>query len=109
MRILPRPAPAPRRPPEKCENRSPRSRSSKENCPPPNCFSQSGGGAFLRILERLVGFADFLEFFLGAGLLGNVRMILPRELAVRLLDVLGARLAVDAHHRVVVFVFHPWS
>src|SRR5258706_7169193 len=67
------------------------------------------GGAFLRILERLVGFANFLEFFLGTGLLGNVRMILSRELPVRLLDVLGARLAIDTHHRVVVFVFHPWS
>src|SRR5258706_1716699 len=67
------------------------------------------GGAFLRILERLVGFADFLEFLLGPGLLGNVRMVLSRELPVRLLDLLGARLALDAHHRVVVFVFHPKS
>src|SRR5882672_4682238 len=67
------------------------------------------GGALLRILERFVGFAYFLEFFLGAGLLGNVRMVFSRELAVRLLDVLGARLTVDAHHRVVVFVFHPRS
>src|SRR5712664_4227635 len=64
------------------------------------------GGALLRILERLVGFADFLESFLGAGLLGNVRMVLSREFPVRLLDLLGARFAVDAHHRVVVFVFH---
>jgi len=67
------------------------------------------GGALLRILERLVGFADFLESFLGAGLLGNVRMVLSREFPVRPLDLLGARFAVDAHHRVVVFVFHSKS
>src|SRR5260370_37033864 len=67
------------------------------------------GGALLRILEGFVGFADFLEFLLGAGLLGNVRMVLPRELPVRLLDFLGAGLAVDAHHAVVVLVFHPDS
>src|SRR5258706_14254660 len=58
------------------------------------------GGAFLRILERLVGFADFLGFFLGAGLLGNVGTVLSRELAVHVLDVLRAPLAVYAPHRV---------
>src|SRR5438552_10262038 len=67
------------------------------------------GGAFFRVPQGFIGFAELLELRLGVALLGNVRMILSRELAVCVLDLLGARLAVDAHHAVVVLVFHPDS
>src|SRR5262249_40428518 len=43
-------------------------------------------GALLRVLERLVGLGDFLEFLLGVRLLGDVRVVLAGELAVRALD-----------------------
>ena len=66
------------------------------------------GGTLLRVPQGFIGFAELLELLLGVALLGNVRMIFSRELPVRVLDLLGARLAVDAHHGVVVFVFHPW-
>src|SRR5260221_9457178 len=66
-------------------------------------------GALFRVLEGFIGFAELLELLLGVLFLGNVRMIFSRELAVRVLDLLGARLAVDAHHAVVVLVFHPDS
>jgi hypothetical protein len=38
------------------------------------------------ILQRGVGFGDFLEFLFGFRLAGNIRMISVRKLAVRLLD-----------------------
>src|SRR5438309_1546414 len=60
------------------------------------------GGAFFRIPQSFIGFAELLELLLGIPFLGNIRMILSRELPVRVLDLLGARLAVDAHHAVVV-------
>ena len=53
------------------------------------------GNPLLRILERLVGFGDFLEFFLARGILGDVRMILVRELSISLLDRVGVGVALD--------------
>src|SRR4029079_1660197 len=64
------------------------------------------GRALLRILERLVGLGDLLEFILGARLLVHVRMVLLRELPVRLLDVVRARAARDPEDRVVILVLH---
>src|SRR5207245_7943377 len=58
------------------------------------------GGAFFRIPQGFIGFAELLELLLGIPYLGNIRMILSRELPVRVLDLLGAGLAVDAHHAV---------
>src|SRR5258708_28247608 len=62
------------------------------------------GGALLRILERLVGFPHFLESSLGAGLLGNVRMVLSREFPVRLPDLPAALLALNRPPRAVGFL-----
>ncbi len=66
----------------------------------------SVGGALVRILKRFVGLPDFLDFFFGIGFLGNVRVILVRELAVCLLDLLGAGVSRNAQNVVIVLVFH---
>jgi len=63
-------------------------------------------GALFRVLERRVRFRDFLEFLLGAAFLGDVGVVLPRELPIRLLDVVFAGVARDPEDRVIVFVFH---
>src|SRR6266851_8928 len=64
------------------------------------------GGALFRILERRVGLGDLLEFRLALRVLGNVRVILVRELAIGLLDrgLVGA--ALHAEGGVVILVFH---
>jgi hypothetical protein len=62
--------------------------------------------ALLRVLQRLVRFGDFLELLLGARFLRHVRVVLSRELAIRGLDLVLRRVAVDAERRVVVLVFH---
>lgn len=64
------------------------------------------GGAFVRVLERFIGLPDFLEFFFGIGFFGNVRVILVGELAVSLLDLLGAGVSRNAQNLVIVLVFH---
>ena len=65
------------------------------------------GGALLRIAQGLVGFAEFLELFLG-GLVARVfvRVMLHRELAVGLLDFILARATRDAEHLVVISFGH---
>src|SRR4030095_7607212 len=60
--------------------------------------------ALLRVGEDLVGLVDLLEALLRLGLLVDVRMVLARELAGRLLDLLGARILRDAECLVVVLV-----
>ncbi|MCG3146785.1 MAG: hypothetical protein PCFJNLEI_00219 [Verrucomicrobiae bacterium] len=61
------------------------------------------GGAFLRVGEGFVGFAEFLEFFLSSVIAGIfVGMIFDGELAVGFLDVLRCRAALDAEHFVVI-------
>ena len=64
------------------------------------------GGALLRVLQRFVRFGDFLEFLLGVLFLRDVGVVFPRELAIRLLDLVGARFLVDAEGGVIVLVFH---
>src|SRR5436309_622289 len=54
------------------------------------------GRAFFRILECFVGFGDLLELLFGVGFLRDVRVILARELAVRLFDLLDVGAPVDA-------------
>src|SRR5436190_16813154 len=66
------------------------------------------GRLLLGILERLVRLGDLLEALLRPGLLVHVRMVLLRELAIGLLDVLGARRALDAQDPVVVLVLHEF-
>src|SRR5439155_20159811 len=61
----------------------------------------------LRILQRLVRFADLLEALLGVGFLRYVRMEFAGELAIRALDVLCARVALHTENGVVILVFHP--
>src|SRR5581483_961307 len=65
------------------------------------------GRALLLVLERLVGFRDLLEALLCVGLLRDVGVVLARELAVGLLDLLVARAALHAQRLVVVLVLHP--
>src|SRR6516165_8827895 len=65
------------------------------------------GCAFLRIIEDRIGFRDFLEAVLGAGLLVAVGMVFERQLPKGILDRLLIRLTRDAEHFVVVsFVGH---
>src|SRR6267378_4135502 len=64
------------------------------------------GGALFLVLERLVRLGHFLELLLGVRLLRDVGVVLARELAVGLLDVLVARAALDAQDLVIVLVFH---
>src|SRR5262249_9150904 len=64
------------------------------------------GGALLLILQGLVGFADLLELLFRVGFLGNVRVILVGEPAVRLLDVVRTGVPGYPEGRVVVLVFH---
>jgi hypothetical protein len=67
------------------------------------------GGPLLGVLQDLVGLAHLLEALLGVLLLGHVRVVLARELAVRLLDVPLGGAALDAQDLVVVLVLHSPS
>ena len=63
--------------------------------------------ALLGVAEDVVRLGDLLEALLGllvAGVL--VGVVLARELAVRLLDLVGRGLALDAEHLVVVLCGH---
>ena len=65
------------------------------------------GGALLGVGEDLVGLLRLLEFLLGTLVVRvAVRVVLHRELAVGLLDVLFGRVPVDAQNRVVVALCH---
>src|SRR5258708_17163152 len=64
------------------------------------------GAAFFGGLQRLVGLGDFLEFLLAGRLLRHVRVVLVRELAAGLLDVLGAGIARATERVAVVLVLH---
>src|SRR3954454_7629877 len=59
--------------------------------------------ALLRIAQGVVGLGDRLEALLGPGLLVRVRVVLARELAVGLLDVLLGGLLVDPQGLVMVW------
>jgi hypothetical protein len=65
------------------------------------------GRALLRIPQHLVRFAQLLEACLGVLLLADVGVVLARELAVGLLDLLGRGIARHSHDRVVVLELHP--
>src|SRR5262249_47458300 len=60
------------------------------------------GGALLLVLQRLVGLGHLLELLLGVRLLGDVRVVLARELAVGLLDLVVGGAALDTEGLVVV-------
>src|SRR5205814_5715540 len=64
------------------------------------------GGALFLVAQRLVGLRDLLELLLGVRLLGDVRVVLAREAAVGLLDVVVAHATLDAEDLVIVLVFH---
>lgn len=65
------------------------------------------GGALLGIAEDFVGFADFLEFFLGGFVAGIfIGMVFNGEFAVRLFDVVDAGAAFDTEHFVVIAFGH---
>src|SRR5215207_10996717 len=57
--------------------------------------------ALLRVREHVVGLGDLLEAVLRAGVLVRVRVVLARELAVGLLDLVLGRLLLDAQRLVV--------
>jgi len=67
------------------------------------------GGALFGVGEDLVGLVDLFHAFFGVRLLGDVRMVFARELAVGLLDFVGGRLARHAQRPVVVPEFHAIS
>ena len=61
------------------------------------------GGALIRIHQDVVGFAEFLEFLFGAGVVRVfVRMKFDRELAIRAFDLLFGRLAADDEDLVII-------
>ncbi len=61
------------------------------------------GGAFVRIHQHVVGFAEFLEIFFRLGVARIfVRMKFDREFAVRALDFLFRRFAADGKHFVII-------
>ena len=63
--------------------------------------------AALRIAQDLVGLVDFLEFFLRRlFVLGDIRMILPRECAEGLLNVFTSRFGWHAKDLVIIFKFN---
>ena len=63
--------------------------------------------ALLGVGENLVRGFRFLEFFLGSLVVRiAVRMMLHRELPIRLLDVLVGRVAIDAEYRVEIALSH---
>src|SRR5262245_20422132 len=64
------------------------------------------GAAVLGIGEGLVGLVELLEALLGVLLLRNVGVVLLREFAVRLLDVVRRGAAGHLQGRVVVLVLH---
>src|SRR6185295_15732516 len=64
------------------------------------------GRALFLVAQRLVGLRHLLETLLGVGFLGDVGVVLARELAVSLLDFLVAGAALDAEDLVVVLVLH---
>ena len=73
------------------------------------------GGALLGIGEHRIGLVDLPHSLLGIRLLGDVRMVLARQLAKRLLDLVGAGIPGDAQNLIVVLEFHrcgpllwPW-
>ncbi len=61
------------------------------------------GGAFLFVDEDVVGFAEFLEFLFRVRVVGIfVGVKFDRELAIRALDFIAGRIALDAQDFVVV-------
>src|ERR1700682_2896951 len=65
------------------------------------------GGALASVGEDLVRFLRLLEFVFRALVVGiAVRMMLHRQLAISLLDVIFGRIAIDAECRIVVALSH---
>src|SRR5882672_2541656 len=63
-------------------------------------------GALLPVGQDLVRFLGFLELVFGALFRVAIRMVLHRELAIRLLDVVVGCVAVETEHRVVITLRH---
>ncbi len=64
------------------------------------------GGALFRILQDVMGFADFLETRLGARLFVDVRVKFPGKLTVGALDILRRGIASHPQGLVVVLELH---
>jgi hypothetical protein len=65
------------------------------------------GSTFLRIAQDIVGFGDLAEALLGSGIAGIlIRVMLDRELAVRLLDILELDGSGDLQYLVVTPLCH---
>ena len=64
------------------------------------------GGTLFRVLEDLVGLADFFEARLGVLLLAHIGMIFSRQLAVGAFDFILRCVAFQAHDFVIIFKFH---
>src|SRR5678815_2506586 len=63
-------------------------------------------GALFLVAQRLVRLGDLLELLLGVRFLGDVRVVLARQAAVGLLDLLVGRAAFEAEDLVIVLVLH---
>src|SRR3954465_8665047 len=78
-----------------------------EILPRPEAAAQAVvGGALFLVAQGFVRLGDLLEFLLGVGFLRDVGMVLARELAVGLLDLVLARRAGHPEDLVVILVFH---
>jgi len=64
------------------------------------------GRALLLVAQHVVGFVDLAHAPLGVRLLADVRVVLARQLAVGLADVLVGRVALHAERLVIVLEFH---
>ena len=63
----------------------------------------------LRILQGFVCFIDRLDFFLGAGLLADIRMVLARQLAIGALDLRITGVRFHSECVVVILELHAPS
>ncbi|MDB6148377.1 MAG: DnaJ, partial [Spartobacteria bacterium] len=61
------------------------------------------GGALIPVHQHIVGFAEFLEFFLGVRIAGIlIGMVLNGKLAIGTLDLFGRNGALYTEHLVVI-------
>ena len=72
----------------------------------PVCAKLVIGGAFLRILEHLVSFAEFLEADFCIRLLADIRMVLACQFAVGALDFITGGITLNPHNCIIIFEIH---
>ena len=63
-------------------------------------------GTFFVVFKHFVGFGNFLEAFFTVALYGEVRVVFPRQFAVRCLDRFGVSIFRYSKYLLVIFEFH---